>query len=348
MKLTFPYYYKDFSCIASACPDNCCVGWEICIDGETMKKYRHIGGGLGDRLKKDIVDGSFVLKNNRCPFLNEGNLCDIITELSEDALCDICKRHPRFVEQFGDTTEIGFGLSCPECARLILTSPLGTQYLMSTDNATEAEVFGFEENDDDPLEIEALSSLRERIFEIIISTESAESAAEELLDICLFAQNIADNDGIIAVKSKLSEYKFAPIEKCESDIEMSDYMEFLSSLEPVDDNWRRLITSAKKTCVQKAADTLLRKVLLYYVYRYLMLSLFDGDIYSKARLCVFSLISIRLLIAVGLEKLPPYRLAALYSKQMEYSEECLDAFYDECEESELFSYDALVKLLRNK
>ena len=30
--------YKDFKCIASACPNTCCAGWRIIIDEATCKK----------------------------------------------------------------------------------------------------------------------------------------------------------------------------------------------------------------------------------------------------------------------------------------------------------------------
>ena len=41
MQFTFPNYYKEFSCIAGACPDTCCAGWQILIDDKTLKKYRN-------------------------------------------------------------------------------------------------------------------------------------------------------------------------------------------------------------------------------------------------------------------------------------------------------------------
>ena len=36
MKLRIPSYYEEFSCIADKCKDNCCIGWEIDIDEETI------------------------------------------------------------------------------------------------------------------------------------------------------------------------------------------------------------------------------------------------------------------------------------------------------------------------
>ena len=32
MQITKPTFYKEFSCIAGACPDTCCAGWQIMID----------------------------------------------------------------------------------------------------------------------------------------------------------------------------------------------------------------------------------------------------------------------------------------------------------------------------
>ena len=40
MLIRYPKYYKDFSCLAGACPDTCCGGWEISADKKTRKKYR--------------------------------------------------------------------------------------------------------------------------------------------------------------------------------------------------------------------------------------------------------------------------------------------------------------------
>ena len=40
MRLRVPYYYKEFKCIAGACKDSCCVGWEIDIDEDTFSYYR--------------------------------------------------------------------------------------------------------------------------------------------------------------------------------------------------------------------------------------------------------------------------------------------------------------------
>ena len=32
MKIRTPEYYKDFKCIAGACTDTCCAGWDVDVD----------------------------------------------------------------------------------------------------------------------------------------------------------------------------------------------------------------------------------------------------------------------------------------------------------------------------
>ncbi len=124
MKKATPNYYSRFKCIADKCKHSCCVGWEITIDNDTLKYYNSIGGELGNRLSKGISsEGTFVLDGSkRCPFLNVSGLCDIITELGEEALCSICTEHPRFYNFYSDFCEVGLGMCCEHAAKIILES----------------------------------------------------------------------------------------------------------------------------------------------------------------------------------------------------------------------------------
>ena len=42
MVFRVPSYYKNFRCIADKCPDNCCRGWEIDIDEDTLDYYKDL------------------------------------------------------------------------------------------------------------------------------------------------------------------------------------------------------------------------------------------------------------------------------------------------------------------
>ncbi len=45
----YPPFYKDFHCTASACPDNCCVGWEVVVDDAAAGFYNRLPAPLGGR-----------------------------------------------------------------------------------------------------------------------------------------------------------------------------------------------------------------------------------------------------------------------------------------------------------
>ena len=40
MQLIEPEYMKKFSCLADACPDTCCSGWDIIFDEAACSRYR--------------------------------------------------------------------------------------------------------------------------------------------------------------------------------------------------------------------------------------------------------------------------------------------------------------------
>ena len=121
-----PVYYPEFRCIASACRHTCCGGWEIGVDDGSLERYRQYAGPLGNELRRSITtneEGEAIFRlrpDGRCPMLTDDGLCRIITEMGEDALCEICAMHPRWVNEFSRFTEMGLGLTCEAAARLIL------------------------------------------------------------------------------------------------------------------------------------------------------------------------------------------------------------------------------------
>ena len=127
MNVYVPEYYSRFRCIASKCRNTCCAGWEIDIDPESLSRYQRMMGEFGSRVKRSIsLDGTphFILSDHeRCPLLNQNDLCDLILNEGEDALCQICRDHPRFRNYFSSRVEMGLGLVCGEAARLILSWP---------------------------------------------------------------------------------------------------------------------------------------------------------------------------------------------------------------------------------
>ena len=145
MKPVFvPNYYRAFRCIAAACRHSCCVGWEIDVDSDSLARFDGVEGSMGERLRVSIDREAdppcFILTpDERCPFLNENGLCDLICALGEDSLCHICADHPRFRNVLSDRVELGLGLCCEAAARLTLeqTEPFSVIQLSPEEAARE-------------------------------------------------------------------------------------------------------------------------------------------------------------------------------------------------------------------
>ncbi len=133
--------FQSFQCIAGACPDTCCAGWEVDLDDDTVRRYRPIPGPLGEEIRSAICQEDeytfFRLKDGQCPFLNKEKLCRLILGLGEDVLSVTCREHPRFWEEYGARRETCLSISCPEAARLLLEEPLELCEKETDDPVTE-------------------------------------------------------------------------------------------------------------------------------------------------------------------------------------------------------------------
>lgn len=125
MTYTYPDFYFDFQCKASACRHSCCRGWEIDIDDESLRRYETMCGVIGEKLRASIAyepTPHFVLDDGEnCPFLQKDGLCELIVRAGEESLCDICAEHPRFYHNLSDRMEAGLGLCCEAVARLVMS-----------------------------------------------------------------------------------------------------------------------------------------------------------------------------------------------------------------------------------
>ena len=127
MKLRVPDYYDNFKCIGGDCTDSCCIGWELDIDEESYEAYKKVEGEFGKKLRESMVDGSedtdecntFRLNGDRCPFLNNNNLCEIYINLGEKSLCKVCTEYPRFTVEYENTKEKSMALSCEVVGKLL-------------------------------------------------------------------------------------------------------------------------------------------------------------------------------------------------------------------------------------
>ena len=134
-----PEYYSKFRCLANACPDTCCEGWQVPVDGATYAKYEECSDAVLGPAFQQLVTinpaptsehyGTFVTTGARCGFLSEG-LCSIQKRLGEDYLGNACAAFPRVSNLVNSVVERSLDLSCPEAARLALTNEVPLHYQM--------------------------------------------------------------------------------------------------------------------------------------------------------------------------------------------------------------------------
>jgi len=289
MKLYAPNYYKDFHCIASDCKHSCCVGWEIDIDQDSLSRYQNMTHPYGEIIRKHIQieddTACFALTNEeRCPFLKENGLCDMILNLGEDSLCQICRDHPRFYNFFSDREELGIGLCCEEAARLVLFQKEKTEVVMLSDNGENEELWEEEEE---------LIALRDDLFDIL-------------------------QDGTLPLSERadrmLQEAGTKPI----SDLPL--WIERLSNLEQLDVAWQKLLDKlATQEQTPKDLDLPLEKFMLYLLYRHLPNAEDESEIRATVRFAYLGYLLIKTICENT--NTPIEEAARLFSFEIEYSEE---------------------------
>ena len=136
----YPEFYSLFRCRASSCRHSCCRGWEIDVDEDSRLFYEKLPGKLGDLLRTSLItdrDGTHfaLLDGDRCPLLRPDGLCELICQMGEDALCEICAQHPRFYLDYSGLKLCGLGLSCEAVCMLLLSSSKPLRFLIKETGA---------------------------------------------------------------------------------------------------------------------------------------------------------------------------------------------------------------------
>lgn len=204
MRYIKPHYYDDFRCVADQCPDTCCAGWQIVIDDESLEQYSNVRGPFGNRLYRSIdwEEGTFKQNAKRCSFLNDKNLCDLYSELGENALCRTCSMYPRHVEEFEGLRELSLSLSCPIAAEMILMCKEPLRLI--EEETDEEEELADEFEDFDLLLFSQLEEARSIIFRILNDRatlieeriQRVLSMAEQIQD-CVEQERYCDVDDVI-------------------------------------------------------------------------------------------------------------------------------------------------------
>lgn len=309
MKYVAPHFYKHFHCLAGQCLHTCCAEWEIDIDEKTHALYQSISGEFGTRLSDAIeTNGDSVYfrldVSERCPFLNRENLCDIILTLGEEALCQICRDHPRFRNFFSDRTEIGLGLCCESAGKLLLGTTEKIRFVTLTHESDTVEI-----NPDK--EESYFFECRQKIFVFLQDrTQHIESRLKAVLSFCdtTLPQNTP-----------------------------AQWAEIFLQLERLDDVWTQNLQElqiAPKDVFQislpQETDIFFEQLAVYFIYRHLAGALTDGLFSARAALSVLSvqIISYFCKLYFWHHNILPLatvtEFARLYSSEIEYSSKNTD------------------------
>ena len=315
-----PDFFDKFKCIADKCTDSCCIGWEIDVDENAFEKYKKMQPPFGEEIRSRITrsdDGSYcfeLAENERCPFLDNKNLCRLIIECGENYLCDICREHPRFYEWFAGFTECGLGLCCEEVCRILLENDEPFSLISESDG--EEIVFDNEEDERESDSYIFLSAFREKLFEII------------------FSNDIAFEEKLVKILSKTENF-------CGDEIKIRNYknsIEIYKKTEPIDEKWTAFIDSLSENCEnilksekvfkeKNDGDMLYSKILAYILYRHFTKAVFDNSL--KERIC-FAVEGVRFIYLCDMKTYTEKGELTLkdrienlknWSKQVEYSEE---------------------------
>lgn len=386
MKIRVPSYFKDFKCIASECEDTCCAGWEIVIDEETNDVYQKVEGKFGDKLRSKIVeddgDNIFVLNGNNCPFLNKNNLCEIYRELGEKSLCYTCRQYPRYEEEFLDLKEMGISLSCPEAARIILRNCKTTEFELSEDNEVGESEEYINEN-----VLEDFLLCRNVIINIIeLPNISLGAKCSVLLKFAKEVQDKIDLGDMDEIKDVIEKYnKSSLIEELINDLSkykgnegvkynnVYEYFKTYRDLEHINPNDQLGLNKVLKSFWKSEEDRefyidshkkfnsyyennmyKFKNILVYFIFRYFMKSIFDYDISSKIKIAIISIIIIKELAVVRwIEKgefteADMVDISHMYSKDVEHLEENIEKLQEVFETEEVYEVDKILITLMNE
>lgn len=322
MKLIKPTYFDTFRCIAGDCPDSCCKEWDVLVDEDKAALYRALPGALGDRLRQVLKDEDgetyMTIENRRCPMWRSDGLCRIQAELGEEALCKTCREFPRLTHDYGDFIEYGLELSCPEAARIILSTP---EFGFVTE-----EVSGGEAPEYDVPDMELLVRSREKARQIL--SDPAHSVPESLALLLMYAYRVQTVLNGVEVSSDFDTgLLLEHAGKYARAGDGSEILDFFKGLEILTPEWKTRLCAPCTAPWEARHRTLAR----YFVDRYWLQTISDFDLVGRVKFALISCIVVRLL---GGELV---QTAQIYSKEIENSAENVDAILDAAYDEPFFA-----------
>ncbi len=355
MKNTYPSYYKEFSCIANKCPDTCCAGWTVVTDPESLEKYNKTVSAFGDKIRSVIAvdedgDSIFTPINNRCPFLLDSGLCEMYIELGHESLCRTCRQYPRHITYFGARSETGLSLSCPEAARLIMQSE--NPITFETENTLDFP----QPTDIDPELYFTLLYARKKAIDILQCREF--SIRRRICAFLKFSQDIAHSvrhyeyDEIrSATKKNYFEMQKNVYSSRRANGAIKKYFSDFRNLEMLDSSFADRLSDAENVDIPEfyENETEFEHLMVYFVFRYFMVAVFDRDLLTKSKFAAVSFIVIQKLCATqNADKKKRIQIMQRFSKEVEHSASNMDYLDIEMKKSRFYNVDNLINIIQEK
>ncbi len=381
VEIRTPHYYKEFSCLASNCPDTCCQDWEVVLDDETYQDYQQVSGELGERIRSAVVvsqgDRCFALKGESCPFLTEEKLCEIHRVLGEEYTCAICRSHPRFMEEYGTLREVSLSASCPEVTRLMLRDAALATFPVEW---TQEEPVVCDDVDEQLLERllpcreMAIELLQDRRFPLHRRAAMALAFAHDI-------QTMLDRDETDRLDEVCAIYKSPELPEAfgefmeefsgqDGEREMAGFLAGFCRLDLLKDSWGKRLNNAieqlhgtaeaRRAYGQRCKDFRAyygqrwyeyEHFLVYFVYRHFLRADFDREVFSRMQSAVLSGLLLRelgmaqWLVQGEFATEDQIDLIHRYSREVEHCADNLDLLAKQCREDERFGLEPILCLL---
>lgn len=333
MEIITPRYYREFRCLASACPDSCCKEWDVAVDAASAARYRALPGELGDALRSALAeeDGETVMRqtNGRCPMWRQDGLCRIQARLGEEALCRVCRDFPRLRHDYGDFVELGLEMSCPEAARLIFSATPEALLVRTLPGESEPEY-----------DIPVMNTLRRSRGEVLALLQDTRLSLTDALSVMLlygYAVQEEIDGGEAAVLRPDAMLEEARSLAAPGDIR--DILHFYAGLEILTERWRSRLSAPAADAPWTDA---LRPLARYAVERYWLQAVSDYDLVCRVKFIILSCIVV---YALGGD---PVETAQLYAKEIENDADNVDAILDGAYTSPALTDVKLLGLLSDK
>lgn len=298
MILRTPSFYKGFKCIAGACPDSCCQGWEVDADEQSLEYYKNLTGDIRKKIDS-VLDkdefGNTIFKladKKRCPFLNHENLCDMHIAIGGEHTPYTCRMFPRFINDFGGTREMGVSFSCPVASDMMwgLTEPMSF--------VDELNDLPPELNEIDAQTYFYLSKARKKAFDIV--QDRSLPIYQRLINLLDFG---------VETQQDLEEYK-----------EGTDpilFFDVFRNPELINPQWLERVDNGSVKPVSN--EVFNENIASYFIFRYFLTAVNDYDVLSKIKKAV---IGVLIVTYFGEDSWTIH----LWSKETEHSQYNMDRY----------------------